>query len=518
MPLSNPYPLGQWDDEIRSDVSAPVNGVNNALPPSAIDQSLASSAENRLAYLDGLNRPRPGITRLAQTTGGSLDSVHHVGNGVFLCNNGSAWYTWNNRGNVWTSVSGGPAYAAGTQVYSTLANSSLYFSSGSTLDKYTPGSGFGTVTLPTQYPTALYPVWEVYRLVYVYGNTLVVSDALNPEHVDVITGTVTLDPITTDVITGQCLWQDQKIAVFRNGSTWLVETGPGLDVPNWSVNRVSANIGCRCHGTIVQAGNDVFFLSETGRGVYALGQAPTSDQEGIWLPVSKDIQPLIDRINWSACDNARATFWQGAYILAVPLDGAVYNNFMLVYSTVLNVWQGQWCFEIGSEDVAPRDFARDRTDPAGAVLVVATRDGIVSRFSNIPDRQYYDQNMDGSRQYYDSSLVSRSFTFGEDINQFRPHSVRLQFLDSDDPVTVTALGDRAAELIKKDVATTSYLLTLTIPSFPFDLDIAGYKIQPIALLATGICSELQIRLEGTGNWTLYQIKASAFESMPLVVT
>jgi hypothetical protein len=83
-------------------------------------------------------------------------------------------------------------------------------------------------------------------------------------------------------------------------------------------------------------------------------------------------------------------------------------------------------------------------------------------------------------------------------------------------VTITAIGDRAAELIKRNVLTTPYLLSLTIPGFPFDLDIDGFKVQPIALLKTGIMHELQFRLEGTGNWTIYQIKVSAFESMPLV--
>jgi len=518
MPLTNPYPLGVWDDELKTDGSVPISGVNNSVPPSAIDKAQAADGENRLSQLDGLNRPRPGLIRLAQSAAGTLDSVHHVGNGLFLANSGPNWYTWDNRSSVWNTVAGGPAFNFGDQVYSTAANTSLYFSNGTTLNKYLPGTGFSVISVPSQYPTVLYPVWMVYRLIYVYQNNLIVSDALNPEHVDVITGSVTIDPITTDLITGQALWKDQKIAVFRNGSTWLVETGPGLDVPNWSVNRVSATIGCRCHGTIIQAGNDVLFLSETGRGVYALGQAPTSDEEGVWLPISQPAQGYIDRINWAACDQARATYWNDLYILSVPLDGANYNNFMLIYSVTLQQWQGLWCFEVGGGDVSARDFARDRTDSNRTVLLVATRDGILSRMTYPIERQYYDQNIDRTQQVYNSFLLSRSFTFGEDINQIRPHSARFQFLESEDPVTITAIADRAAEVAKRDVATTAYLLSLTIPSFPFDLDIEGYKIQPIALLKTGICTELQFRLEGTGNWTLYQILASAFESHPLAVT
>jgi len=514
MPLFNP----ELDDDVLVDKSVPIAGVNNSLPPSIIDTSSMADAQNRLSQLDGLNRPRPGIIRLAQDAGGSLDSIHHTGTGVFIANNGATWHKWDNRSSAWSTLTGGPAYPAGAQVYSAFANTALYFSHGTTLDKYTPGTGFGTVTLPSQYPTASYPIWALSRLIYVWQNTLVVSDVLNPDNYFITTNTLTIDPVTTDVITGQHLWQNQQLAIFRNGSVWIVETGPGLNVPDWSLNRKSATAGCRCHGTIMQCETDVYFLSETGRGVYAMSQAPTSEQQGIWLPISLDIQGYIDRINWAACDNARATFWNRLYILSVPLDNSTYNNFLLIYSVPLKKWQGTWAFNIGNANVGARDFARDRTDTNYSVLLVATRDGIVSRFTYPVERQYYDKNLDSSQQVYDSLLLSRSFTFGTDINQIRPHSGRFLFLDSVDNVTVTAIADRATELIRRNVVTTPYLLSLTIPGFPFDLDIEGYVQRAIGLLKTGICTELQFRLESTGNWVLFQIVASAFSSMPQVAT
>jgi hypothetical protein len=591
MPLFNSAP----DDEILTDGSRPVNGVNNSQPPSAIPATSAEDAENRLAQLDGLNRPRPGIIRLQRPSPtGGLDSIHHLGTGVFLANFGSNWYRYDNRGNVLATLAGGPAYAPGSQVYSAIAQTALYFSDGSDalLHKYsvlsttgttnatinitaipsTTGmwvgqaisgagipagatiasivsgtaitisvaatasatgvaltvSGFGTVALPSAYPRALYPIWAAYRLIYAYQNTMVVSDALDPETFHIATGELTLDPILTDVITGQALWQNQAIAVFRNGSTWMVQTGPGLDVPDWSLDRVSATVGCRCHGTIVQCGADVLFLSESGRGVYALSQAPTSSQIGVWTPISVDIQKYINRINWSACDNARATYWNDLYILSVPLDGSTFNNFCLVYSMSLQTWQGLWCFDIGSVDTAVRDFARDRTDPNHTALLVATKDGIISRFTYPVDLQYFDQNIDGTPQPYNSLLRSRSFIFGINIseqymsginiNQLRPHSARFQFLESVDPVTVSVIADRTIELLKRTLDTSGYLLSLTIPGFPFDLDVEGYKNAVIGLLGTGLCNELQFEFEGTGNWTLYQIKASAFETMPLLAT
>ena len=47
---------------------------------------------------------------------------------------------------------------------------------------------------------------------------------------------------------------------------------------------------------------------------------------------------------------ARATYWNDIYQLSVPMDGATYNNYTLVYSVTLNSWQGIWSHE---EPAAP---------------------------------------------------------------------------------------------------------------------------------------------------------------------
>jgi hypothetical protein len=273
---------------------------------------------------------------------------------------------------------------------------------------------------------------------------------------------------------------------------------------------------------------EVYFLSETGRGVYALSQMPTSDQMGVWVPISMPVKDYIDRINWSAVKNARATYWNDLYILSVPLDGATYNNFMLIYSITLNAWQGQWAFDILGGNYGFRDSARDRTNPDKTILLVGTLDGIVSEFSYPTDQRYYDTDLSNNQNPIDSALVSRSFTFAADpmqtmgytspagLNQIQPHSSRLQFLDSVDNVDVTVILDRASEPLVMNCATSGALLQLTIAALPFDLDVTGYYYLTMSLMSVGICSELQLQLAGDGNWTLFQLKVAAFETAPLM--
>jgi hypothetical protein len=511
----------QLNDEVMVDGSVPINGINNTLPPSAIDKNLSADQTNRLSAFDSLNRPRPGTIARMQTAGG-FDSIHHVGSGKFLYNAASQWGLYDSRSQVNTGgLTGAPAFSTGDQIYSALCDQVLYFSRGATLYTYTPATGvFGTNTLPSAWPTASYPIWAFERLIYVYQNTLVCSDILDPTTFDTITGEVTLDPIASDLITGQCMWQNQTIAVFRHGSTWIIVTGPNLDVPNWEVNRASATVGCCAHGTIVQCGVEVYFLSETGRGVYALSQMPTSNQTGVWTPISIPVKKYIDRINWSAVACARATYWNDLYILSVPLDGASYNNFMLVYSVTLNTWQGQWCFDILGGDYGFRDSARDRTNPDKTILLVGTLDGIASEFSYPIDQRYYDTDLANNQDPIASSLISRSYTFTDytfpNFNQLQPYSAKLQFLESEENVDVTMVIDRTIEPLTLNSPTSGSLLQLTIPALPFDLDVTGYYNLPISLMSIGVCTELQIEVTGEGNWTLFQIKVAAWQTAPLL--
>ena len=259
----------EWNDSLNdpvlTDASVPISGVNNSLPPSAISSSLASGADNRLTELDGLNRPRPGLIQRVAASG-SFTSIHHVGTGKFLWHDANSWFVYDSRSQINASVSGGPAFTSSDQVYSALCDKVLYFTRGGRLYKFDPSTNtFTTTVTPAPFDTrTFYPLWAMARLIVAMDNNLYVSNILEPEVWNAVLQSVTLDPVVSDVITGLVNWQRQTLAVFRNGSTWIIETGPNLDVVEWEINRASATVGCCSHGSIVQCGVDVFFLSETG--------------------------------------------------------------------------------------------------------------------------------------------------------------------------------------------------------------------------------------------------------------
>lgn len=508
------------DDEVLQDGSMPISGVNNAQPPSEIDKSLAELADNRLAEPDGLNRPRPGVIQRVKTPL-SFDSIHHVGNGKFLWNDAADWFSYDSRLQANVPLTGGPVWAHGDQIYSALCDQVLYLSRGGSLWKYTSATGlFAQVVTPYPFDlNVLYPTWAFARLIVALANNLYVSNILDPEVWNPVLQSVTLDPIASDMITGMVIWQRQTLAVFRNGSTWIIETGPNLDVVDWEINRASATVGCCAHGTVVQCGVDVFFLSETGRGVYALSQVPTSDQMGVWTPISQPIKRYINRINWQFIANARATYWNDLYILSVPIDDSPFNNAIFAYSVTLNAWQGVWNFDFDGDGVGYgfRDSARDRTNVNSTLLLYGTIDGFISEQSYPTNRQYWELDLNSVPIPMNSRLRTRSFTFGETINRFQPNSALVQFLESADPVDITLIADRTIDITKVNTPTGQSGLTLPISGFPFDLVEQGYYNRPMALAHFGICNEVQLEFEGEGNWSLSQIKLTAYEAAPLTL-
>lgn len=145
---------------------------------------------------------------------------------------------------------------------------------------------------------------------------------------------------------------DRLVAVYPFNATTLVaakqrsvyvvsyvEGTNDVLAANARLDQVTGEWGCLAPRSLVQVGSDVWLLAHR-RGVCSLRLTETNAIQGVDVPVSRDIQPIIDRINWSAAGSAVAAAHDNRVYFAVPIDGASYNNAILVYSTLTQKWAG----------------------------------------------------------------------------------------------------------------------------------------------------------------------------------
>jgi hypothetical protein len=94
-----------------------------------------------------------------------------------------------------------------------------------------------------------------------------------------------------------------------------------------------------------------------GVGVMRLSEVLEQRLMSRTLPVSDDIQPVIDRINWPSQDRIVSAAQDNYLFFAVPLDGSTVNNAILVYNTTTAKWESVDEFPITSNVTgAPAHF------------------------------------------------------------------------------------------------------------------------------------------------------------------
>ncbi len=128
----------------------------------------------------------------------------------------------------------------------------------------------------------------------------------------------------------------------KSSSIWAVSGVTGTNEQlalNAELDVVTTEYGCRSPRSWVSVGADAWFLAHE-RGVASIRQTEQNALLGVDVPVSRRIQRIIDRINWEAADRVVAANSNNRVYFAVPLDGSIDNNAILVYSLLTGEWAG----------------------------------------------------------------------------------------------------------------------------------------------------------------------------------
>jgi hypothetical protein len=171
---------------------------------------------------------------------------------------------------------------------------------------------------------------------------IAVSDILDTTTFDQIENQFRISGGTADYVVGMHGFYDDALIVLNRNSLHLISgtVGSLLDT---KVTELTSEIGCLARRSIVSRGNMVMFLSDDG--VYAVEFLNDYNLRGADEPISKNIQPYIDRINKNYADKSVGVLFDNRYYLAVPLDSVVGandargNNSILVFNFLNKGWE-----------------------------------------------------------------------------------------------------------------------------------------------------------------------------------
>ena len=190
-----------------------------------------------------------------------------------------------------------------------------------------------------------------------------VSDAYSPTNYDHVYQLFSVAAGDGDEITRIFPFHDDYCIVFKKkrvdylmGTNAVVVEGTHLsDVI--TIANVTKQHGLVAPKAVVAYGEEIAFLSY--KGITSIRRVEEGKLVGIDVPLSADIQPLIDRINWKAIDCACAGYHNNYLLFAVPMDDSTINNAVLVYDLLARGGAGAWLPLWESDLLHPVEFVED---------------------------------------------------------------------------------------------------------------------------------------------------------------
>ena len=246
-------------------------------------------------------------------------------------------------------------------------------------------------------------------------------------------------------------------------------------------------------GTVQQVGADVMFLSRDG--VRSLQSIQAGTETDISLPVSRNINDYIGRINQAAVSTCTAIYWRNRYMLSVPLDSAATPDTVLVYNLLAGAWCGHWS---GWE---ARSFVISAFSGELKLNMGTQNGGMYTWDDTAPEDSTTIAEYKDGNSTYESYIHTRAYTFGETWGDKIGYSTQFNFGNiHTDAIT----GDIN---YYKDLTSSSSTLegSLSLPAST-NLIRKGFN-----MVSKGRFNQLQFKVKADGGrLALHSVQSSAF--------
>jgi hypothetical protein len=324
-------------------------GQNSSDLADVIESSQGVSVKNAVITKKGQLSKRKGEALFANDVG----STAFTGSGLFVPDVNTKFVTVASGVSVartgitganWVVVNPSNNLTAGKDTEFVQANNLLFILNGYDNTAWYTGSlwtpSTGAATSP---PVATTAIWLRNYMFYAgnstYPDWVYFSNNLAPQ-----TMTPT-DIIKVNTGDGQKIvklepFKLNELIVYKERSIFIIDIS-GAVLSGWTVQPVTTVIGCIAPRSVVNVGNDHWFLSSDPIAVRSLVR---SQYDKILVEMlSTPIQDLFDgtgevSINKTYVNKACAVLFDNKYLLAIPTGTSSYNDYVIVFDLVTKSW------------------------------------------------------------------------------------------------------------------------------------------------------------------------------------
>jgi hypothetical protein len=318
-------------------------------------------------------------------------------------------------------------------------------------------------------------------------------------------GTGDGDPITAMASLSSSADKGFVMAIGKQNSIYLVNTDPTATFTNFSANlgplQVSDGIGIVGKRALAVDGNDLLFVSPDRTFRSLARMAAAASQYQVSPPLSLPIQPYVNRINWAYQSSICVKKYGELVLFCAPLDSATTPDTIFVWNSRLQKWVSIWTGIPALDMEVTRRGGMHR-------LVFGESSGKVRQWKDFSDAGADATYLDDGAAI-PTKLWTRSFLFGEPLNDKDAFHEESRFGSSNAIVTITLIADNSA---LKTWTENAMIVGVSLPlTLPFSLFNPQYKARPKGLRGLNPWNEAYLKIESTtGWWSLRTISMSAF--------
>lgn len=212
-------------------------------------------------------------------------------------------------------------------------------------------SGIGTYNPAdgtSEIPQASGGIFMQNRVLVPHGRDLVAaSDYLNYTRYSATQADFRVNAGSADRLLAIYKFGESSVVAFKEQSIYQVDNVYG-DMSLLRQQELTREFGLVARKAVVAVGDDVWFLSQ--RGVTSIGQIQDNKIKATKRTWTDPMVATMKRLNWQYAANATATYFDGKFYLAIPLDDAEVtnnagtfsgvNNAIMIWDTANDAWSG----------------------------------------------------------------------------------------------------------------------------------------------------------------------------------